>query len=201
MLNVTRITITSALLLLTGSLATYGHESNRGAPRVFASLVDPADYPDSSHAWPVGEPITVECWGNQADRLHTRTFLREQRARDRVSAAVDMARLVCRTRRFPATYHSSHRMPRRVNWSRLKPHGIRPTRNSNVYAAEWDDAIERSTNRILQDGPARLGVITIRNQQRDALQLGDAYQPSQRAHVPQRRRECFHVTTRFLKIR
>ncbi len=27
---------------------------------------------------------------------------------------------------------------------------------------EWDDAMERSTNRTLQDGPARLGVITIR---------------------------------------
>ena len=78
MLNVTRITTTIALIFLTGSLAAYGQEPNRGVPRVFASLVDPADYPDSSHTWPVGEPIIVECWGNQADRLHTRTFLREQ---------------------------------------------------------------------------------------------------------------------------
>ncbi len=71
MLNVTRITITSALILLTGSLTTYGQESNRGAPRVFASLVDPADYPDSSHAWPVGEPITVECWGIGCTLAHS----------------------------------------------------------------------------------------------------------------------------------
>lgn len=161
MLNVTRITIPITLILLTGSLVAYGQGLNRGAPSIVVSLVDPADHPDSSHAWPVGELITVECWGNQADRLHTRTFVREQRARDRVSAAVDMARLVAEaaSSRY-VSFIAQDATPSELT----KAKAAMDSANAELerLRAELDDAFERASNRIRQDGPARLGVITIR---------------------------------------
>ena len=159
---VIRVTFSMAvLILLTGSLAAYGQGSNRGAPRVVVSLVDPVDYPDSSHAWPDGEPVTVECWGNQADRLHTRTLVREQRARDRVSAAVDMARLVAEAAasRY-VSFVAQNATPSELN----KAKAAMDSANAELerLRAELDDAFERELDRIRQDGPARLGAITIR---------------------------------------
>ena len=99
--------------------------------------------------------------GNQADRLHTRTLVREQRARDRVSAAVDMARLVAEAAasRY-VSFVAQNATPSELN----KAKAAMDSANAELerLRAELDDAFERELDRIRQDGPARLGAITIR---------------------------------------
>ena len=50
--------------------------------RAFLSVIDPADYPMSPHAWPENTPIIIECWGSAADRDRARALVRAQRIGD-----------------------------------------------------------------------------------------------------------------------
>ena len=50
--------------------------------RAFLSVIDPADYPMSPHAWPENTPIIIECWGSAADRDRARALVRAQRIAD-----------------------------------------------------------------------------------------------------------------------
>ena len=94
-MNATRIVlfVFVAISLFIAVLAAYGQRSTRPAPRVMVSLVDPADYPDSPHEWPSGPPITIECWGDEADQRRTRAFARSRRNDARLRAAIDTADL------------------------------------------------------------------------------------------------------------
>ena len=64
---------------------------DKTAPRVFESMIDPSDYPGSPHAWPVGEPIVIECWGNAEDRRRTRALVRARLEVERSTAAYTLA--------------------------------------------------------------------------------------------------------------
>ena len=94
-MNATRIVlfVFVAIALFIAVLAAYGQRSTRPAPRVMVSLVDPADYPGSPHEWPSGPPITIECWGDEADQRRTRAFARSRRNAARLRAAIDTADL------------------------------------------------------------------------------------------------------------
>ena len=89
-----RVMISLVVTLVTACAGGCREMPNDVSPRVFASLVEPADYPDSPHAWPAGEPITIECWGNETTRQHSRDAVRATRALDSRDSAVDKARLI-----------------------------------------------------------------------------------------------------------
>ena len=68
--------------------------SDDPAPRVFQSLVIPSEYPSSPHAWPAGEAIWIECWGDEADRRQARDVALYLRKRDRLENALEVAEAV-----------------------------------------------------------------------------------------------------------
>lgn len=74
-------------------------------PRVFQSLVIPSEYPFSPHAWPAGEPIWIECWGDEADRRQARDLALYRRKRDRLENALKVAEAV-----------ANHERALLVNW-------------------------------------------------------------------------------------
>ena len=65
--------------------------ASSSARGVFESLVNPADYPESPHAWPGAEPIVIECWGDAEDRMRTRRLARLSRKLNRLESAQDLA--------------------------------------------------------------------------------------------------------------
>ena len=88
-----RFTVAGLLLCLMVPVScTQG--SDHPAPRVLESLVIPSDYPSSPHAWPAGEPIWIECWGDEADRRQARDLALYQRKHDRLSDALEVAEAV-----------------------------------------------------------------------------------------------------------
>lgn len=68
--------------------------SDDSARRVLQSLVVPSEYPSSPHAWPAGEPIWIECWGDEVDRRQARDLALYLRKRDRLEHALEVARAV-----------------------------------------------------------------------------------------------------------
>ena len=92
-MNATRIALHVAITIFIAVPAAGEQGSTPYAPRVGVSLVEPADYPGSPHEWPVGQPITIECWGDAADQRRTRTLARSQRNAARLRAAIDTADL------------------------------------------------------------------------------------------------------------
>ena len=73
--------------------------SDRPASRVLESLVIPFEYPSSPHAWPAGEPIWIECWGDEADRRQARDLALYRRKHDRLSGALEVAEAVADSER------------------------------------------------------------------------------------------------------
>ena len=78
-------------ILTVALVITVACTDDKTAPRVFESMIDPLDYPGSPHAWPVGEPIMIECWGNAEDRRRTRAAVRARLEAERSATAHTLA--------------------------------------------------------------------------------------------------------------
>ena len=74
------------------SISSRQRTDEERSPRgTFESLVSPADYPESPHAWPAGEPIVIECWGDAQDQRRTRRLARSFRKANRLESAQELA--------------------------------------------------------------------------------------------------------------
>ena len=56
--------ILAVVLLLAGCASE--SDDPRGIRATFDLAISPADFPESESQWPEGEPITVECWGEES---------------------------------------------------------------------------------------------------------------------------------------
>ena len=117
-------------ILTVALVMTVACTDDEAAPRVFESMIDLSDYPGSPHAWPVGEPIMIECWGNAEDRRRTRAAVLAQLEAERGTTAHTLAVAREETARWKALWNAMY-----GDFARYRGDAVPPTPAAEANAA------------------------------------------------------------------